>query len=192
MAGTAKDKTEDVVETAEVTLTPEEQAAQVIRRNILWSMGAGIIPVAFVDTAAIMAVQVKLLKELADVYGIPFRANAGKSAVAALLGGLTASGASSGLLATGMFHGLIRSVPVVGPLIGWATLPGFAAAVTYAVGRVFDQHFASGGTFLTFDPKRSRDISARSSTKPKSGGPARPPRKLPDIGSPRGRDRRVT
>ena len=29
-------------------------------------MGAGVIPIAFVDTAAIMAVQVKLLKELSQ------------------------------------------------------------------------------------------------------------------------------
>lgn len=172
MAGTAKVKTEDAVEAAEVTLSPEERAARVIRHNVLWSMGAGIIPVAFVDTAAIMAVQVKLLKELADVYDVPFRANAGKTAVAALLGGLTASGVSNGLLATGVFHGLIRSVPVVGPLIGWATLPGFAAAVTYAVGRVFDQHFASGGTFLSFDPKKVEGYFRQKFEEAKKRGPA--------------------
>ena len=32
------------------------------------------------------------------------------------------------------------------------TLPAASGALTYAVGRVFIQHFESGGTFLDFDP----------------------------------------
>ena len=32
----------------------------------------------------------------------------------------------------------------------------FAGASTYAVGKVFTEHFASGGTFLTFDPEKVR------------------------------------
>lgn len=173
MAGTAKDKTEDTIETEALDVSPEARAARVIRRNVLWSVGAGVIPVAFVDTAAIMAVQIKLLKELSDVYGIPFKANAGKSAVAALLGGLTASGVSNGLLATGVFHGLVRSVPVIGQVVGLATQPAFAAAVTYAVGRVFDQHFASGGTFLTFDPKKVEAYFREKFEEAKKRGPAK-------------------
>ena len=30
----------------------------------------------------------------------------------------------------------------------------FAGASTFAVGKVFIEHFESGGTFLTFDPER--------------------------------------
>jgi len=132
----------------------DQQAAQVIRQNMLWSMGAGVIPLAYVDTAAVLAVQVKLVKELSDVYGVPFRANVGKSAVAALIGSLVAGGASNGLMASGLMWGLLRSMPVVGQIVGLATMPAFAAATTYAVGKVFEQHFASGGTFLTFDAKK--------------------------------------
>lgn len=172
MANTAKDNTEDVIAATAKDISPETRAARAIRHNVLWSVGAGIIPVAYVDTAAIMAVQIKLLKELSDIYGIPFRANVGKSAVAALLGGLTASGASGGLLMTGLFHGLVRSVPVVGQLVGWAILPTFAAAVTYAVGRVFDQHFASGGTFLTFDPKKVEGYFREKFEEARRRGPA--------------------
>ena len=32
---------------------------------------------------------------------------------------------------------------------------------TYAAGRVFHQHFASGGTFLTFDPDKVREYYAQ-------------------------------
>ena len=132
----------------------EEKAAEVIRRNVLWSMGAGVIPIAYVDSAAVLAVQVKLLKELSDVYGVPFQANLGKSAVAALIGTVAAGGAGYSFLTSGVLYGLVRGVPVVGQLVALATMPAFAAATTYAVGKVFDQHFASGGTFLSFDPKK--------------------------------------
>lgn len=155
MAATSKKKkVESVADVAAKDLPVEQQAAEVIRRNVLWSMGAGVIPFAYVDTAAVLAVQVKLVKELSDVYGIPFRVNAGKSAVAALIGSLAAGGASNGVMASGLMYGLLRSVPVVGQVVGLATMPAFAAATTYAVGKVFEQHFASGGTFLTFDAKK--------------------------------------
>lgn len=155
MATTSKKKkVESVADVAAKGLPVEQQAAEVIRRNVLWSMGAGVIPFAYVDTAAVLAVQVKLVKELSDVYGIAFRANAGKSAVAALIGSLAAGGASNGVMASGLMYGLLRSVPVVGQVVGLATMPAFAAATTYAVGKVFEQHFASGGTFLSFDAKK--------------------------------------
>jgi uncharacterized protein (DUF697 family) len=155
MATTSKKKkVESVADAAAQDMPVDQQAAQVIRRNVLWSMGAGVIPFAYVDTAAVLAVQVKLVKELSDVYGVPFRANAGKSAIAALIGGMAAGGASQGVMVSGLMHGLIRSMPVVGQIVGLATMPAFAAATTYAVGKVFEQHFASGGTFLTFDAKK--------------------------------------
>jgi len=36
-------------------------------------------------------------------------------------------------------------------------MPVVSGAFTYAIGKVFIQHFASGETFLTFDPEKVRD-----------------------------------
>ena len=36
-------------------------------------------------------------------------------------------------------------------------MPILAGATTYAVGKVFTQHFATGGTFLNFDPETVRE-----------------------------------
>mgnify|MGYP003625368201 CR=1 FL=1 len=46
---------------------------------------------------------------------------------------------------------LIRRVPVVGTIFGVVAMPTFAAACTYALGRVFAWHFAKGGTVADFD-----------------------------------------
>jgi len=35
-------------------------------------------------------------------------------------------------------------------------VPAFGAGMSWAVGRIFMQHFASGGTFLDFDPDKVR------------------------------------
>ena len=45
-------------------------------------------------------------------------------------------------------------IPVLGQTAGVITMPIVAGATTYAIGKIFVQHFASGGTFLTFDPDK--------------------------------------
>lgn len=130
-------------------------ANSVIRRNVIWSMGTGMIPVPVVDTSATLAVQIKMVSELSEIYGIPFRRSAASSAVAALLASLTGNMFGKSLIGTGLFSTVARSMPVVGHTLTMLTMPAFNGAATYALGKVFQQHFAAGGTFLTFDPKQT-------------------------------------
>jgi uncharacterized protein (DUF697 family) len=60
-------------------------------------------------------------------------------------------------LAGGGIGSLIKSVPVVGQLAGVLLMPGFAAAVTWAMGRIFVQHFETGGTLLDIDAAKMRE-----------------------------------
>ncbi|MFD1627381.1 YcjF family protein [Azospirillum griseum] len=129
-------------------------AHTVIRNHVLLSAAAGVIPVTFVDTAAAAVVQLRLLKELSDVYGVSFRADIGRSAVGALLASVTPALLSGGFLGSTVVNAALNRVPVVGTVTRLATQPLFNAAFTYALGKVFQQHFASGGTFLTFDPEK--------------------------------------
>ncbi|MCI5140318.1 MAG: hypothetical protein D3909_00955 [Candidatus Electrothrix sp. ATG1] len=48
-------------------------------------------------------------------------------------------------------------IPLAGHAVGLVAMPITAGATTFAVGKVFNQHFSSGGTFLTFDPEKVRD-----------------------------------
>ncbi len=132
----------------------ERHAHTIIRNHVLLATGAAVIPVAFLDTAALAAVQLRLLKELSDVYGVSFRADLGKEAVATLLASVAPALLSGGILGSAVIGAALRAVPVVGTVARFATLPLFHAAFTYALGKVFQQHFASGGTFLTFDPEK--------------------------------------
>jgi uncharacterized protein (DUF697 family) len=129
----------------------EEGAQRLVNRHALYSAAAGLVPVPIFDLAAITGVQIKMLKEMADYYGIPFQADLGKSMVSALIGGVVPT-----KLAYGVAGSMIKGVPVIGQLLSIFTAPAFASASTYAIGRVFITHFESGGTFLDFDPEKVR------------------------------------
>jgi uncharacterized protein (DUF697 family) len=46
----------------------------------------------------------------------------------------------------------IKSVPLIGTAVGAITTPALSVAATYAIGMVFVQHFATGGTLLDLAP----------------------------------------
>jgi hypothetical protein len=52
---------------------------------------------------------------------------------------------------------VIKAIPVIGQTTGSLALPITAGATTYALGKVFVMHFASGGTFLTFNPEKVKE-----------------------------------
>jgi len=128
------------------------RAESIIHRNTLWALGAGVVPFPVADLLAIIAVQVKMLKEMSDVYDVPFKEDLVKKLVASLLSGL--GGVSVGAILGGS---LIKLIPVFGSVVGFVAIPVVASAFTHATGRVFDMHFESGGTFLDFDPGKVRD-----------------------------------
>jgi len=141
--------------TATLSLSKSAQAEAIINKYVPWSMGAGFIPVPLVDVVALTGIQVKMLADISAVYGVEFSENRGKSIVISLLGGL---GSTS--LAAGAVGSLVKSIPGVGLWLGAATLPVIAGAITFAVGKVFIQHFESGGTFLNFSSMEAKKLFA--------------------------------
>ena len=116
----------------------------IVNQYSAYSAAAGLIPVPVVDIAAVTALDLKMIRELSKVYDIPFKHDRGKAIVASLTGGIGAGNLGYG-------GRLLRVVPFVGPILALVSGPVFSYAATYAVGRVFLQHFESGGTFLDFD-----------------------------------------
>jgi len=122
-----------------------------VKKYMWWSMGAGLLPIPLVDIAAVSGVQLKMLSELAKVYNVKFSKNAGKSIIGALLGGISADALSKSYITSA-----VKSIPIIG-IVGSISMPIFSGAATWAIGKVFIQHFSSGGTFLDFDPKKVKE-----------------------------------
>ncbi len=145
----AAEETEVIAENVDDTKL--ELSHALVKKYMWWSMGAGLIPVPLVDIATVSGVQLKMLNELSKVYDVKFSKNAGKSIISALLGGISADALSKSYITS-----FIKSIPIIG-VVGSVSMPIYSGAATWAIGKVFIQHFASGGTFLDFDPKKVKD-----------------------------------
>jgi uncharacterized protein (DUF697 family) len=134
----------------------DELAAQVVDRFALYSGAAGLIPIPIADMAAVGGVQLQMLRRLSQIYGVPFSENRGKSVIASLAGALLPASAST---TTAMTAGsLLKGLPGIGTAVGSLSMPVFSAGATYVIGKVFIQHFASGGTLLDFNPPDYREF----------------------------------
>ena len=129
----------------------EARAMAVVAEHVPWAAGAGLIPVPALDMAALVGLQLRMLSKMSEVYDVPFAENRTKSAVASLLGTVVAGGTGAAL------GSLVKVVPIVGSLVSLAATPAAFAAATHAIGRVFVMHFEAGGTFLDFDPAKTRE-----------------------------------
>ncbi len=115
---------------------------------MMWSMGAGLIPVPVADVFAVSAVQLDMVRQLCKVYEVDYKDTEGKAVITSLTGSVAARvGARA-----------IKFIPGVGSVIGGVTLAVLSGASTYALGEVFKKHFETGGTFLDFDPSRLRKM----------------------------------
>ena len=134
----------------------DEQASQLVDRYSLWSGAAGLIPVPIVDVVVVGGVQLQMLRKLSEIYGVSFSDNMGKSVIASLAGSLIpASTATTTAMGVGS---LMKGLPGIGTIVGALTMPAFSAGATYIIGKVFIQHFASGGTLLDFNPPDYREF----------------------------------
>lgn len=143
------DQAEETTQTEEQN--PHVAADSTIKYHMYGAMGVGLIPLPMVDLVALTGVHINMLRKLAKAYDVPFMQDKVKNILASLVGGSLPVGLA------GAFASLIKTIPVVGQTTGVLALPILAGATTYAVGRVFKQHFASGGTFLNFDPEAVRE-----------------------------------
>lgn len=134
----------------------DELATQLVDRYSLYSGAAGLIPIPVVDVFAVGGLQVVMLRRLSEIYNVPFSENRGKALIASIAGSIlpASTATTSAMTAASLSKGL----PGVGTVVGALTMPVFSACATYVIGKVFIQHFASGGTLLDFNPPDYREF----------------------------------
>lgn len=153
---TAQAQIEKSEANAIAALTPEEQrdarVKKLIKRYAAVSGGLGFIPVPLLDIASISSAQYAMIRDIAEIYGYESTKERTRVIVSSILGGslpaaLAAAGGGS----------LVKSIPFVGTIAGVVLVPAMASAVTIALGRVFSQHFETGGTLLDIDADKLRE-----------------------------------
>ena len=148
----AEPQPQNAQEAAELDLDlRSSQATNIVKKHVIVTMGAAMVPIPLFDLVALSGVQLKMLYSLTKLYEIPFSKNVGKSSIASLLGGVMPTSAAMTLAS------LAKAVPGLGTATGIISVSILGGATTYAIGSVFMQHFESGGTLLDFDPKKMRE-----------------------------------
>ncbi|RLD18659.1 MAG: hypothetical protein DRI69_09905 [Bacteroidetes bacterium] len=122
-----------------------KHADTIIRNHIVWSMGAGMIPIPIADFFAVSAIQLDMVRQLCKLYDVDFKENEMKAVVTALT--------TSGFAKAGA-RMAVKLIPGIGTIIGGVTMAILSGASSFAVGEVFKKHFETGGTILDFDMDR--------------------------------------
>ena len=124
-------------------------AEEITEKYRRWSFVAGVVPVPAADIAAVSAVNLKMLSDLSEHYGVEFSESRAKKIVGALLGGVVPT-----VFAAGYVGSAIKAVPGIGTVLGAFTMPVFAAAATTGLGKIFTRHFEQGGTLEDLEPEQ--------------------------------------
>ncbi len=119
----------------------QEQAKKIINEHVLWSMGGGLIPIPLADLAAVTALQMGMLEQLSELYGVKQTGTFAKTFVSGLTGTAIARFGAS----------LLKVIPGIGTAVGGLAMVITSGASTYALGHVAMTHFANGGTLNNID-----------------------------------------
>src|SRR5690606_10571569 len=103
------------------------------------------------------AVEIKMVRELAKLYDVPYEEERAKTIVLSLLGSYAAT---KGGYAVG--GSLMKTLPVIGTTLALAAMTAYDAGVTEDIGGLFIQHFVAGGTLLDFKVEKLRTKFSKS------------------------------
>ena len=128
------------------------QAENCIKKHVIAAMGIGLIPSAMLDVAGITAIEVRMIRKLAHIYSF---AVPNKLVVLKVL--ISLVGSIGPVYISLKLHSAMKGVPLVGYAVSVGLLSATGGAAVYAVGKLFQIHFESGGTFLSKDNSLIRD-----------------------------------
>lgn len=129
-------------------MSKRSEANHIVNNHVLWALGGGLIPIPIVDFAAVTAIQMDMLSQLAKLYDVKYTEATGKKLVVALTGTTFAKLGSS----------FIKIVPGIGTVLGGLSMSVLSGASTYAVGQVAIEHFESGGNLFDVDLETAKKM----------------------------------
>lgn len=144
--GKIKEKFEDIAN--EINQNRRAKGDKIVQNSVLWTIGAGFIPIPIADMVAVTAIQIDMIKKICEVYEINYSEANLKSWISTLSGSVISRfGADA-----------IKFIPGIGSVIGGISVAALSGASTYAVGQVFIEHFETGGDLTNFEADKFVDF----------------------------------
>jgi uncharacterized protein (DUF697 family) len=123
-------------------------ADDTIDSHVLWSMGAGALPIPFLDVAIVTGIQLNMFKELCVIYQVDYNESFGKNLISSIAGATLAKIGASAL----------KAIPVIGSLLGGVPMVVLSGTSTYAMGQVFKKHLEFGEMMSTFSLDNAKKV----------------------------------
>jgi len=113
-------------------------ARKIVDRHRNYAALGGLVPLPVVSIASLTAINMRMVKALSDLYGVPFQRDRTRSLIVGIVGAAVPAGLGSATASTLMF------VIPGGLLVGLGVSAITAAALTRGIGLVFVEGFESG------------------------------------------------
>ena len=113
------------------------RARSIVERHKTFAAVGGLFPLPIVNVAGVSAIILRMVKELSDLYGVPFERDWTRSLIVGLVGGAAPTGLGTATASTLAF--VIPGHALVG--LGVSAIS--AGALTRGIGLVFLDHFES-------------------------------------------------
>lgn len=126
------------------------KANDIVQNQMYWCIGAGLIPLPLLDVGSVTLLQLDMLRQLCQLYGVSYDQAQGKARIVALAGGMLPRMAAS----------MVKTIPFVGTIVGEITMTALAGASTYAIGQVFIRHFEAGGNMQNINISAFKSVYA--------------------------------
>jgi uncharacterized protein (DUF697 family) len=132
----------------ELTLirSKSEEGNAIINRYTLVAAGVGVLPSPLINSAGIAAMELVMIDDLARNYEFPF-----PTKLAALKILVSVVGSIGPVYFALKSKSAVSAIPIVGHLIASSIYSLTGAISVFAVGKLFQRHFESGGTLLSKD-----------------------------------------
>jgi uncharacterized protein (DUF697 family) len=123
-----------------------EEGNAIINRYTLVAAGVGVLPSPTINSVGIAAMELVMIDDLARTYNFPF-----PTKLAALKILVSVIGSIGPVYFALKSKAAVSAIPLVGHLIASSIYSLTGAISVYAVGKLFQRHFESGGTLLSKD-----------------------------------------
>lgn len=128
----------------EVTEAMRLKAGNCIKNHVIAAMGVGMVPNFWVQAAGVTGIEVKMIRDLAHIYNFPMPSDlVAYKVLISLIGTILPFYMAAKLESS------VKEVPLLGHITYIAFLSASSGAAVYAVGRIFQEHYESGGTFIS-------------------------------------------
>ncbi len=115
-------------------------ANKIVDRHRLYAAGGGLLPLPVASIAGVTAVVLRMVKQLSQLYGVPFERDQTRALIVSIIGGAVPTGL--GVATTSTLAWIIPG----GLLVGLAVSAVTAGALTRGIGLVFVDSFESEAT----------------------------------------------